>query len=280
MTARLETLAHRAVQGDERALDALVRGIQDDVYNLALRMLWHPQDAEDATQEILLKVVTRLATFRGESAFRTWVFRVATNHVLNARRSCAEDRAVGFAEFGEQLATGLGDPPAADAADAEQGLLVEEVKVGCTLGMLLCLDRDHRVAYILGEIFEMRSEEAADVLDIAPAAFRKRLSRARDRVRTFMRGHCGLVNPENPCRCTRQVRHAGATGRLDRQRLLFARHSSRAASRSLVFERIRELEELERAAAVFRSHPDYAAPERVVAEVRRVVRSSRYKVLE
>ncbi|HEX8945921.1 MAG TPA: sigma factor [Gemmatimonadaceae bacterium] len=85
----LEELAKRAVAGDGGALTAVVEGVQDDVYRLALRMLWHPQDAEDASQEILFKIVTSLATFRGESAFRTWALRVATNHLLNVRRSCA-----------------------------------------------------------------------------------------------------------------------------------------------------------------------------------------------
>ena len=67
--------------------------------------------------------------------------------------------------------------------------------------MLLCLDRPHRIAYILGEIFELDGPEAAEVLDVRPAAFRKRLERARTQIVEFTRAHCGMVRPENRCRC-------------------------------------------------------------------------------
>ena len=88
-----------------------------------------------------------------------------------------------FESFGQDLADGLVDVPAARSAEPDQRLLEEEVKIGCTRGMLLCLDREERLAYILGDVFELRSDEAGLVLDISPAAFRKRLSRARERLR-------------------------------------------------------------------------------------------------
>src|SRR6266852_1838616 len=78
----LDQLVELARDGNEEALVAVVRAIQDRIYNLALRMLWHPSDAEDATQEILLKVITRLRQFRRESTFMTWVYQIATNHLF------------------------------------------------------------------------------------------------------------------------------------------------------------------------------------------------------
>src|SRR5690349_24472047 len=66
-----------AKSGREAALEELVRLVQGRVYRLALRMLWHPEDAKDAAQEILLRVVTRLGSYRGEAAFATWVYRIA-----------------------------------------------------------------------------------------------------------------------------------------------------------------------------------------------------------
>ena len=63
-------------------------------------MLWHPQDAEDATQEILVKVATRLSTFRGDARVTTWVHRIAVNHLLTTRRRRAEDPSLTFAAFG------------------------------------------------------------------------------------------------------------------------------------------------------------------------------------
>ena len=76
-------LVRRAAAGDRAALESLIEGIQDKVYGLALRMLWHPDDARDATQEILLRVVTHLSSYRHESSFLTWVYRLATNALLS-----------------------------------------------------------------------------------------------------------------------------------------------------------------------------------------------------
>jgi RNA polymerase sigma factor (sigma-70 family) len=269
----LEALAVRAKAGDRGALEALVAAIRHDVYNLAVRMLWHPDDAEDATQEILLRIVTKLATFRGDSAFRTWSFRVATNHLLNVRRSRAEREALTFERFGKDVETGLSDPAAGPADDPQQALLVEEVKLGCTTAMLLCLSREERLAYILGDIFELQSEEAARALGIRPPAFRKRLSRARDRLRAFMRAHCGLVNPSAACSCERRLAPAVARRRVDRDRPLFAGvpHDDAIAT-------IREVEALHDIADVFRRHPRYAAPDRLVEGVRRVLDSGRFRV--
>ena len=82
MGSDLERLVEAAKEGDKKALEDLILKIQDKIYGLALRMLYNPSDAEDASQEILLKIITHLGTFRGESAFTTWMFRVAVNHLL------------------------------------------------------------------------------------------------------------------------------------------------------------------------------------------------------
>lgn len=277
--ATIEHLVQAAVAGDRRALEELLRSIQGDVHNLAVRMLWCPDDAADATQEILMRVVTRLSTFRGESTFRTWVFRVATNHLLNVRKSRVEREGHTFSKFGRALATGLADPPAPTADAPDQALLEEEVKIGCTQGMLLCLDRDHRVAYVLGEVFELTGEEAAQVLDVTPATFRKRLSRARERLRAFMRGHCGLVNPDAPCRCARRIGHAVSIGIVRPGNLLFAQPGRVPAAGAEVLQGVREMTELHRIAGLYRSHPTYAAPDRVMEEIRGTLREGGYALL-
>jgi RNA polymerase sigma factor (sigma-70 family) len=189
-------LVDAAVGGDQRALEQLLRAVVDDVGRLAQRMLWHPQDGEDATQEILVKVARRLSTFRGEASVTTWVHRIAVNHLLTTRRRRAEDPTLTFAAFGEDLARDL--DAAYDSRGVDDELLAQEVMVGYTQGMLLCLDREHRVAYVLGEVLGLTSDEAADVCGIAPAAFRKRLQRARERIQQFMEGHCGLTRSFAP----------------------------------------------------------------------------------
>lgn len=276
----VETLAERARGGHAPSLEALVLAINDQIYGMALRMLWHPEDAEDAAQEILMKVVTHLGTWRRESAFRTWVYRIATNHLLTVRQSRVEREGLTYAAMGAQLAAGLSDPPASSASDPDHRLLEEEVKIGCTMAMLLCLDREHRIAYILGDVFECRSEDGGYILGIEPATFRKRLSRARERLRSFMRGHCGLVNSESSCRCARRVEYAVSSGRVDPDHLLFARETP-AGSRPLpILEQVGEMEELHQIAGIYQSHPAYAAPGRVIQGIKDLLRSDRFSLLQ
>lgn len=70
--------------------------------------------------------------------------------------------------------------------------------------MLLCLDREQRVALILGGIFNLKSSVAAEILGLAPDTFRKRLQRAKADLFQFMEDKCGLINPDNPCRCQKK----------------------------------------------------------------------------
>src|SRR5258708_32569903 len=107
MEESLEDLVRRAREGDRVSLEHLVSAIQDRVYGLALRMLWHPEDARDATQEILVRIVTRLGSFRGESSFSTWTHRVAANYLLTVRKSRLEKQAYTFERFGRELEQGL-----------------------------------------------------------------------------------------------------------------------------------------------------------------------------
>ena len=252
------------------ALESLVLSIQDRIHGLAVRMLWNTEDARDATQEILIRIVTRLGTFRGASSFATWAYRVAANYLLTARNSRLEEQRYTFSRFGAELDEGLSDENA-PRGGADTALLLEEVKIGCTLGMLQCLDRPHRLAYVLGEILEMEGEEAACVLGIRPAAFRKRLSRARDAVVAFTQAKCGLVNPDRPCRCWRRLPAALRLGRVVPGRLLFASDAERANGFPLVLAEIRRLEDVRRAAALYRSHPSIPAPGDTVLHIRKLI---------
>ena len=207
----LEDAARRAIDGDRDALDRLVRDLQGNVYGLALRMLWNREDAEDATQEILVRVVTRLAQFDFRSKLTTWVYRVAVNYILDVKKSPVERMHLTFERFADDLAEGLSpDEP----MDTERSLLIEEVKIGCTLGMLQCLDRPHRLAYVLGEILDLPGPDAADALGITPALFRKRLQLARTAIVSFTRTHCGLASDTAACACNRSVPAALRVGRI------------------------------------------------------------------
>jgi RNA polymerase sigma factor (sigma-70 family) len=279
MAESIEETVEAARQGDRLALETLVKTVQHDVYQLARRMLWNTADAEDAAQEILVKIVTNLATFRGESAFSTWVYRVACNHLLSARKSRTEQRAVTFESFAEALEHGLAEAGAEPHLGPDRSALATELMVACTNGMLLCLDRDHRVAYVLGEILGFDGEEAAQILKITPAAMRKRLSRARARLGAFMEEHCGIVSLEADCRCDRQLDSALRDARIDGSRLVFSGGPLRGPSDPSLRKPFEELHQLHRSLRVFRSHPEQAAPPTILARFRALLDSGKFSIL-
>jgi RNA polymerase sigma factor (sigma-70 family) len=224
----LEQLAAAANRGDARALERLVRAVHDRMYRLAVRMTARPPDAEDATQEILIRVITRLSTYRGEAAFTTWVHRIAVNYLLDRSKSSAERLNMTFDRFAADLLDGLSAGP---NADPDAALLEREVQLACTHALLTCLDREHRVAYILGEIFGVNSDDGGYICEVPPATFRKRLSRARQRVREHLSAHCGLVSRDAACRCPRRVDAAVRLGRIRRDRLEFVDPDAERAQR-------------------------------------------------
>jgi RNA polymerase sigma factor (sigma-70 family) len=254
-------LVVRARAGDRKALEDLIERHQAWIYNIALRMLFHPQDAEDATQEILVKVVTRLSSFEGRSTFRTWLHRIVVNHLLNVKRGREEVEVTSFSAYGDALDnTPDLDPPDPKGVSPDANLLVTEAMLACTSGMLICLDREQRLAYILGAILGVSDTVAAEVLEITPDSFRQRLARARRDLRNFMNNKCGLVNPASPCRCAKKTRGFIEAGHVDPNNLLFVRERicqvREAAPKT--YQSIKTLDD--QCAEIYRGHPFYKPP--------------------
>ena len=268
----LEALVAQARNGDRESLERLVDRIQRPVYNLALRMLWHPEDARDATQEILIRVITHLGSFRGDSRFMTWVFRIAANYLITARQSRVEAQSYTLDRFSSELHDGLAEIGEEGEWPPDKALLLEEVKVGCMHGLLTCLDRPHRLAYILGEILEFDGVESARILSISPAAFRKRLSRAREAIIEFTRVHCGLVDPANACRCIRRLPRAQEMQRVNPSALLFADDDT-ARAFPATLEKVRRLELVRRSAALYRSSPEPVPGPELLESIRAALES-------
>jgi RNA polymerase sigma factor (sigma-70 family) len=220
----LDELARRAAEGDREALSTLVRDLQHPMYRLALRFLGHPDDAQDACQEILVRIVTHLGSFEGRSKFTTWAYTVAVRSLLRTRKRLVEASVQGAEAFAASLDAGMGDvDPTLE--EVEYRLLCEEVRISCTYGMLLCLSRPQRAAYLLADVLGLPDSDGAEILGCTREAFRQRVSRARRRLRRVIDNRCGLVDPANPCRCGRQIASSEAAGILDRDRLRLARHA-------------------------------------------------------
>lgn len=260
MSDDLDKLVGKAQNGDQSALEQVVRDIQDRVHHLSMRMLVNPEDASDATQEILIRIITRISTFEGKSSFTTWVYRVAVNYLLNAKKVLDRDLGLNFSMFRADLEDGLVDE---STPSPETSVLLNELRISCTMAMLLCLDEKHRAAYVLGDILELDHNEAAESLDISRENYRKRLSRARADVVAFTSQSCGLANPAAKCSCPRRLPAAMAMERVHPDRIVFATkdapaYEEVAKQAEEMGEALRTLK-LQRATPLFRSPKDFGA---------------------
>jgi RNA polymerase sigma factor (sigma-70 family) len=259
-------LVERGKNGDQSALEKLVLRHQAWIFNIAVRMVFSQHDAEEVTQEVLVKVITKLSTFKGESKFRTWLYRIAANHVLNIKRRSAEERATDFADYGDAIhRTPDLDLPDPKSVPVDLPVLVEEAKNGCTMGMLLCLDRKQRLIFTLGEILGASDAVGSDVLEMTAENFRQSLARARRDLPCFMNNQCGLVKRNNPCRCAKKTRGFIEQGHVDPQHLLFVpEHVERV--RDVAPEMVREIEDVveRQHAGIFRDHPFLQPPDQAI----------------
>lgn len=268
-------LVRRAQAGDRDALERLIARHQAWIYNIVRRMLYWPQDSEDTTQEILIKVITKLSTFEGRSSFRTWLYRLVINHVLNLKRRKAE----GW-DFG-RYKVALDAMPDKELPDphsipADIQLVVEEARIGCTSGVLLCLDREQRLIYVLSEIFGATDSVGAELFEITRENFRQKLSRARRDLHAFLNNQCGLVNSANPCRCAKKTDAFIQAGFVNPQNLLFARERV-IRVREVAEKTLDNLDALQTAfAEVHRDHPFHEPPD-FVAALRSLIDSADFK---
>lgn len=272
------SLVEAAVGGDRTALDELIRCHQAWIYNIALRMVWNPQDAEDVTMEVLLKIITKLATFKGESRFRTWVYRIVANHVINMKKRNVERQVISFDQYWD----GIRQAPDRDVSQAginptELPLMVEEVKIHCMMAMLLCLDRRKRLIFILGEIFKVSDKIGSAIMEISPANFRQILSRSRKLVYGFMDGKCSLVDSNNPCHCHKKLAGLIETGEINPRQLRFNRNFLHRI-RSLSTDKYHRLDNLlySQCKTIFREQP-FQNPPNYVAALRELIHSTEFQ---
>ena len=248
-------LVNLGTKGDKKALQNLIVRHQLFVYNLALKMTNNTQDAEDLTQEAFIKAITGLSTFEGKSNFRTWLYRITVNHFLNTKKKNSEYGVVNF----ESYFNSIDNIPSEDLNEQEEKELketIEELRISCTTGMLMCLSKEQRMVYILGELFDIGHSLGGEILDISPGNFRIKLMRARKDLYQWMNNRCGLVNKDNPCRCSKKTKGYIKEGKVDSDNLQFnTRYQSKIKKFSL--EKAQEItntvDELNR--SVFKGHP-------------------------
>jgi RNA polymerase sigma factor (sigma-70 family) len=250
-------LINEAMGGSKTALEHLLKRHYNFIYNVALRYVLSPDDAQDLTQEVIIKVITKLSQYNQQSEFRTWLYRIVFNHFLNSKRRKMEYAVVSFDEYGNALDN---IPNIALSISEEEELRekVEDAKIGCMTGMLLCLSREQRLVYVLGEIFEIDSKTGSELLEISADNYRQLLSRARKDLYHFMNNKCGLINSNNTCRCPKKTRGFIQAGWVNESNLQFNNHFLKRIAEISV-EKSNQCDNLleEKYGALFKEHPYY-----------------------
>ncbi|HQI00392.1 MAG TPA: RNA polymerase sigma factor [Deltaproteobacteria bacterium] len=255
-------LISRSLAGDLSALEGLVLRHQAWIYNIAVRMVIDPFAAEDITQEVLIKIITKLSTFDPEkSAFRTWVYRIVVNHIINAGKSRKEVLVSHIMrdKYIEEYAAHMQErtQPRYYGHDT----ITEEARVTCMHCILLSLNRRERMVFILGVIFGVGHVMGSEICGVSRDNFRKILSRGRGKVFRFFQKRCGLIKEDNPCRCEYHVGPMLTFKLIDPDDLLVQRENQ-GSIRDIVRGAVRGIEEShDEFVSLFRDQPFLKSPD-------------------
>jgi RNA polymerase sigma factor (sigma-70 family) len=209
------SLVHEAQEGSGTALEKLLKIHQDFIYNVALKLVRNADDAADLSQEAIIKIITKLNQFKGKSSFRTWVYKIIVNHFIKSKKRKSEIEINSFDKWGSFLDTAYSREEMTTDEHRKYENEIIFIRNNCMTSMLLCLNRQQRMIFILGAIFNIKSNIASRLLGITAENFRKQLSRAKADLFQFMENKCGLMNPNNPCRCAKKTKGFIKDGLID-----------------------------------------------------------------
>jgi len=176
-------LIRRAKQGDMLAFEELILQHEKIVYNLALRMMNHSEDAQDISQEVFLKAYRSLQNFDERSAFSTWLYRITHNTCIDEMRKRKGKQSYSLEEELES-ADGTMQRQVADAGDTPEESLMRKEQKSEILQALDTLSEEHKAAIILRDVKGMAYEEIAEILELSLGTVKSRISRARNQLKT------------------------------------------------------------------------------------------------
>ncbi|MDE0882596.1 MAG: sigma-70 family RNA polymerase sigma factor [Myxococcota bacterium] len=193
-------LLRRAQEGDEQALEALLRSVQPQLYRFSMKMCRQTQDAEDVLQDSMLAMARSFRDFRGNSSFSTWLFTIARSFCIKKRRKAK------FAPKHEESLEGLKAFESAGIASSdlnpEQQAASNEVWQKVQQGIKQ-IEPDYREVLILRDIEGLRAKEVAEIVGISVSAVKSRLHRARSELREVLAPKAYL--PRQGCPNIRQI---------------------------------------------------------------------------
>ncbi|MCI8284577.1 MAG: RNA polymerase sigma factor [Firmicutes bacterium] len=273
----MSVLIDKAVSGDKDSVETIILDIQDFVFNFSLRMLGTFNDAEDAAQDIIVKIITNLSSFRKESAFSTWVFSITANHLKNYKKYMFAQHPLSFEFYGNDIE----NAPINDVPDItqniERSVLEEELKLSCTNVMLQCLDMESRCIFVMGTMFKADSKMAGEILGITPETYRKRLSRIRAKMADFLEEYCGAYGSGN-CRCKNRINYAVHTHRLNPAQLDYT--SASEISQQKMIDVKNAMEDIDDLSARFAFCKSYESTERTKKLLHDMLNSESFAIVK
>ena len=270
-------LIDSALDGNAEGLEQLLLSVQDIIFNLSLRMLGTVPDAEDATQDILVRIMTSLSTFRKESSFQTWVYRIAMNYLINYKKSMFAKHPLDFEFYGNDIQYASTDETEHLVDEMTRKTMAEELKMSCTNVMLQCLDPESRCIFILGTMFKVDSRIAGDILNMTAENYRQKLCRVRKKVGDFLAAYCGLSGT-GCCSCEKRVGYAISQHRINPEKPEFLK--LKTADKDVMAAFKNEMEQLDELSLVFEELPDYQSPAAVKKRISSLIQSSQFQAIQ
>ena len=209
----LDRLVARAQRGDTVALEEVCARARPMLQRHAQRLLKRsPADVEDAVQDALILACTRIGTYRWEGSFAGWLYAIATRSMLRGASRTPADAAVAV-DVAERALVTQHDP----MTEAEWSLVEQDLHLACTIGVLEGLTGEARRLYLLGEVLAVPDRVGAEVAQVAPATYRKRLERTRRAVADAVRAHSrGDYDPQRFATAARELDDLVRLGELHR----------------------------------------------------------------
>lgn len=248
-------LIQEILNGSKESFEQLINKHQSYIYNIALKMVLNHEDAEDIMQEVLIIMITKLSQFQQQSKFRTWLYRIVVNYVLQMKKKTMEHQIKSFDWYEDKLSELKDEDIPVDQKMIHQES-VDNAKSVCLAGMLLCLTREQRIIYILGELFQIDHNLGCEIFGISKDNFRQKLSRAKKDLYQFMDNKCGLINKNNPCRCIKKTKALIDAGWVNKDTMKFRESYKKTIYQALNEKADKAIDVLEDSyLSVFQSQP-------------------------
>ncbi|AOT72726.1 RNA polymerase sigma factor [Geosporobacter ferrireducens] len=178
MTDLERQLVEKSQQGDIESFELLIKNYQKLAFNIAFRMLGNTEDAADATQDAMIKVYKSISSFKGNSNFSTWLYRIVTNTCLDALRKKKKDNLLSY-DKNIETEEGALEREIPDTRNMPEELVERKEHIQDLAQAINALPEQHRVVIVLRDIKGFSYDQIAEILDCSQGTIKSRISRAR-----------------------------------------------------------------------------------------------------